>query len=766
MKPRGAVLFLFAGTLLLSSLLLFLLQPMITKIVLPLFGGSPAVWNTAIVFFQTTLLAGYLYAHIITRLLAIKAQILLHGALLVVTVTMLPIEAASGWAPPPGASPTPWLIALLALSIGLPFATVSTSAPLMQTWFARSGHAAAGDPYFLYGASNLGSLAALIGYPTLIEPYLGLRDQGWGWAGGFVLLAVCIGLCAMILWHDGAPNARHAPRGGDQAAAQDGLVDHLDWPLRLRWLLFAFVPASLLLGVTLHIGTNVSAAPFLWVAPLVIYLLSFVLVFSRRPLLKHRWMVYAQALLLIPVVLFFETRLLWLVFLLHLLALFVIAMVCHGELAKRRPTTRHLTEFYLWMSLGGALGGMFNGLIAPAVFDTAIEYPLVLVLACLLRPTTGREKPRQWAIDLALLAILATFVLARPIIIGEWADIFRGWHWEALRQNLYGIWLGLNINVDSIDMGNAGFAVFLLAAALILLFFHGRPLPFAVGIAILLFAGQAFDLSKTTLLRERSFFGILTVELFDEAEIRVLRHGTTVHGSQSIDALYSREPLTYYGRKGPLGQVIAALNSEGRLKHIGAVGLGVGTIACYRRPGQTLTFFEIDPLVERLARDRRYFSYLADCGEGVDVVLGDGRLSLAKTPDNRFDLIILDAYASDAIPVHLITREALALYLKKLGDGGVVMFNVSNKYVDLVTVLANLIADAGLVGRLQRYRPENKWLIESNSSWIAIARSPEDLAMLDREARWKILSAQPGETLWTDDYSNVFGALMWKFGLW
>ena len=322
--------------------------------------------------------------------------------------------------------------------------------------------------------------------------------------------------------------------------------------------------------------------------------------------------------------------------------------------------------------------------------------------------------------------------------------------------------LGLEPGADTFDMEMVGGAIIFLAIALILLAFSKRPLRYALGIAIVLFMGNPFDDTLQVMARERSFFGISTVKMSKNERFYALYHGTTLHGAQTTYVGNRREPLTYYGREGPLGQLFAAIEGRGRPYHIGAVGLGIGTIACYRRPGQTLAFFEIDPAVERLARDTRYFHYLKDCGDGVKVVIGDGRLMLAKAPDRRFDLLILDAYNSDAIPVHLITREALALYFEKLADGGIVLFHVSNKHLDLVSVLANLIADAKLAGRFQQYNLSSTPWYVLGSKWIAIGRVPEDLAMLDGNPRWSPLIPQPDGAPWTDDFSNVFGALKWR----
>ncbi|MCZ6524807.1 MAG: fused MFS/spermidine synthase [Alphaproteobacteria bacterium] len=734
-RAGGLSLALYAATLFVGALLLFAVQPMFTKAVLPLLGGSPAVWNTALVFFQAALLAGYVYAHLVSRYLGPKAQPLLHMALLGAAFAVLPIALAAGWTAPGQAPPIPWLIGLLSVSIGLPFFAVSATAPLMQKWFAGSGHAAAADPYFLYGISNLGGLMALIGYPIVIEPLFGLALQGWMWTWGYALLVALIAVCAVASWR-----TREAARPTPESEAESGLVSEMGWRQRLHWLLLAFAPSSLLLGVTLHISTDVAAAPFVWVVPLALYLLSFTLVFARRQVLRHGWMVGLQTWVLIALALYFGINRLWLIFPLHLLALFVCAMVCHGELARRRPVTRHLTEYYLWIPIGGLLGGVFSALVAPLVFDRVIEYPLALVLACLLRPAPGASPTWRKGLDLALPAGLALLYLSLEGKLGiELSDL---WHWRRL----------------------------LLAAmmAAVLLTFRKRPLGFALGVAVLLLAPPLLPGPRQTLLTERSFFGIHRVEIGSDPRFHLLWNGTTLHGVENTLPDYRRLPLTYFTPRGPLGQVFRALNGSGQIERIGVVGLGAGTVACYLEPGQTMTFYEIDPVVERLARDERFFHYLSECGADADVVLGDGRINLAEAPDGAYDLLVLDAFSSDAVPVHLLTREALALYMRKLAPGGLVMFQITNIFVDLDPVLANLVDDAGLAGRIQYHLPlvefsrPSRPTYDLRSTWVVVARTAADLEVLGHGPRWRPLRPEPIVGLWTDDFSNVALAVVWK----
>jgi hypothetical protein len=508
------------------------------------------------------------------------------------------------------------------------------------------------------------------------------------------------------------------------------------WRLRLRWLALAAVPSALLLAVTAHITTDLAAVPLLWVIPLALYLLTFVLTFARRPWLAHGWMVRAQPFLLIPLALLFSGNLaFWLALPLHLGAFFVSAMVCHGELARTRPAAAHLTEFYLWLAAGGMLGGMLAALVAPLLFEGVWEYPLALAAACLLRPRLA-SGPGRRALDLLLPLAVLTLVLLQA-------------RWRAL---------GLP------DLGPT--AVLLVPAALLLYAMATRPLRLGLGMAAALAATLFARDGGEIALRARSFFGVYTVKQ-DPAGFHVLVHGTTIHGAQQVDPARRREPLTYYLADGPLGQLFASQIGRAA-RTVGAVGLGVGTVACYRRPGQRWTFYEIDPLIERIARDPSLFHYLADCAPEVAVVLGDARLSLQAAPAGSFDLLILDAFSSDAIPVHLLTVEALALYLDKLAAGGVIALHISNRNLDLAPVVAALVRAAGAVAWQQTHRPAAPPGVAAPayrnlSSWIVIARQPEDLAPLAADARWSRLEGGAGERPWSDGFSDIVGALRWRF---
>ena len=724
---------LYALTLCLSALLMFWVQPLYTRLALPLLGGAPAVWITAMLFFQAALLAGYLYAHLSVHWLGLKRQSLLHGVLLLLAFVALPVALPEGWTPPVGGMHAGWQIGLMAVGIGLPFFAVSATAPLLQRWFAHAGHARSADPYFLYSASNIGSIAALIGYPLLFEPAMRLGEQGWAWTGGYALLALLISWCGLILWRRFVADPPGV-EGEDLELSPD-----ISWRRRGVWILLAFAPSSLMLGVTLHLSTDVAAVPLLWVVPLALYLLSFVIVFARRPVLPHSWMVIFQVpvLVLLAVTMSWSHNLPWIEMLVHLEAFFVSAMVCHGELAARRPAARHLTEFYLWMSVGGVLGGLFNALLAPVLFDNVLEYPMMVVLVALLRPwRTGRQR-RDLALDLVPPGLLALLM---------WSSVTLGEGGETMLS----------------------MAAFALAAGFALLLpWRGSPLRFALGLGVLMVMAplalkqQGFTgLGELDVIHtERSFFGVNRVTAMERPfPAHLLIHGTTLHGAQRQDEDKRKSPLTYYHPNGPVGQVFQAFPFW-RFNRVGVVGLGAGAAACYARPGQDWTFFEIDPVVERIARDERFFTFLADCAPEARVVIGDARLSLQAAPEGSFDLLVLDAFSSDAIPIHLLTREAFAMYQRKLAPGGVIMVHISNRYLDLEPVLGRITVETGFFGVIQHHNEgESFVMLRYPSIWVVMARSPDDIIELAPDRRWEPLRGAKA-ALWTDDYVNIVGAL-------
>jgi hypothetical protein len=758
------LLLFYAVTLFFSSVLLFVVEPMIGKMILPILGGTPAVWNTCMLFFQAALLAGYAYAHVTTTWLGIRRQAVAHIALLLLPLLVLPIAVVAGTRPPTGDNPVFWLLWRLLASVGLPFFVVSASAPLLQRWFASTGHPASGDPYFLYSASNFGSLLALLAYPVLIEPMLSLTSQSRAWGIGYALLVLMIGICAVMVWRSplsrgassiggrsvrpdrGAEEAGLVRRGGPRPCPTTTTTTTTTTASRVRWVLLAFVPSSLMLGVTSHITTNLAAVPLLWVIPLALYLLTFALVFARRPPLSHALVVRMLPFLVLLAGPFFFVSvpgMEWQSILLHLAMFFVAAMACHGQLAQDRPDTRYLTEYYLWISIGGVLGGVFNAIVAPMVFATVAEYPLAMVGACLLQRPAGSAVARR---------------------VDRWLDL--GW---PLGLGVLEIGLLLALRTTAWNGTWAGLAMVFAVTVAACLFVRKRPIRFGLGYAVALLAFAMYArLGEGSLLRvERNFYGVKRVVSRSNGDVHILYHGTTLHGIQQTDPAHAREPLAYYHRNGPVGDVFSALHHKSAPANVAVVGLGAGAMACYAEPGQHFMFYEIDPAVARIARDPRYFTFLSDCCGTYDVILGDGRLTLARAPDRKYGLIFLDAYSSDAIPTHLLSREALRLYLSKLADGGMLAFHITNRFLNLEALLAALARDAGLVC-LSRAQSEAECGDAQNPTGelpaqvLVMARSPRDLGDLVTNRRWSTPRADPNASAWTDQYSNILGIVRWQ----
>ncbi|MGH7720830.1 MAG: fused MFS/spermidine synthase [Gemmatimonadaceae bacterium] len=732
---RPSILALYALTLFVSASLLFAVQPMVSKMVLPLLGGTPAVWNTCMMFFQAALLAGYAYSYASSRWLGVRRQAWVHAALFALSLAALPIGlGVATQAPPSHTSPVLWLLLVLTVTLGAPFFMLATSAPLLQRWFARSGHSAAANPYFLYSASNAGSIVALLAYPLLAEPRLTVAEQSRVWTVGYWVLAALVAACALHAWRT---PARPSGSNPDEARESPGAVTVV-WATRVRWTLLAFAPVSLMLGVTSYFTTDIAAVPLLWVIPLAAYLLTFVIAFSRRPVLPHRFMVWVQpfvvTLLAVQVISYVRAAAPVLIGL-HLLAFFLTCLVCHGELARTRPPVSHLAEFYLFIALGGVLGGVFNAIVAPLAFDLALEYPVVTVLALMLRPTLSEGDRRSGWLDVAI-----------PVALG--LALWGLFHYFGNRPSDYGrIWyltlLGL--------LGGVCLA------------FQRRPVRFGLAIGAVLLVGAIFRDDRGDVLRaERTFFGMYTVRAMPLHDQHVLSHGTTVHGAQSMTSRHRYEPLTYYHRTGPLGQVFASL-PDSAVRRVALVGLGTGSIAAYGRAGAHWTYFEVDPEMARIARDSTLFTYLLDSRARIDVVFGDARLTLARAPEREFQLIVLDAFSSDAIPIHLITREALAVYLSRLTADGLLVFHISNRYLDLKPVLAELAADAALVAAVQSdAAPSSDGLLKYGSTWVVMARTPASLQRVAADTVWRPLTTNEDVRVWTDDYSNIVGVLRWK----
>jgi hypothetical protein len=723
------VVWLFASSIFGSAALLFLVQPMFARMVLAPLGGSPAVWTCCMLFFQAVLLLGYLYAHVVTRWLMPRRQVLLHVVMLALPLLTLPMAVPRS-EPPASGLPVWWLLGVLATSAGLPFFLVATTAPLLQRWFSLLPHRAARDPYFLYVASNAGSMTGLLGYPVLVEPGLRLAQQSLLWAAGYGIVALSIAACGATLFRL-LPHAVD-PAGGSAHAALGQTAS--SWRDRLAWLALAFAPSSLMLGVTAHISMEIASVPLLWIIPLALYLLTFMLTFARRPPIPGAWTARLLPILITAsmAALAFRVNSAEAVAI-HLLTFFAAAMVCHRELADRRPHVADLTTFYLWVATGGALGGLFNTLVAPALFTTIAEFPLALAVVALLRPS-----PRWWPWTREPRVLIAGVpVAAGAIVLAAWgAGVVRG--------------------------GFPAVATVFLLALLAAFAFVNRVRPLAVVIALLL----VIDMGLPSIGRNRvvhgarSFFGVHQVIQDMPPTAHFLRHGNTMHGRQQLAERDRCVPTTYFHRSGPIGQVFRELGD--RARSVAVIGLGTGSLACYAVAGSRWTFYEIDPEVERIARDGRYFTFLENSPVDVDVVLGDGRRGLVHASGQRYDVIVMDAFGSDAIPIHLVTEEFVGLAFDRMQPGGVLAFNITNRHIDLEPVLGAIAGRLGLESRTQR---DNYATLaerragKSSSDWLILTRDLSGLGGLMTDARWRPTRAGP--SAWTDDFANILDVIVW-----
>ena len=723
---------IFAVALFISALLLFSVQPLIAKMLLPYLGGSPAVWNTCMVFFQVMLLCGYVYSHILPRAIGIARHAILHLGLMIVTAFFLPIAVSPvAIESLHSASSAPlWLLATLLTTVGLPFFTLSTSAPLLQSWFSNTSHRRASDPYFLYAASNLGSLLALLSYPLLIEPNLKLGQQSFVWAISYGIGFALIAVCAIVFLRRRSTSATEAAQ--QTSETESSAVSAVSWSRRLKWIALAFVPSSLMLGVTTYVSVDLAPIPLLWVIPLSLYLLTFILQFSRGTAHVRRWERFLLPLLALPVVSSLAsvaTQRPWFSIPMHLAFFFVAAMVCHGQLANDRPGSQHLTEFYLWLSVGGALGGLFNALVAPILFRDVIEYPLMIVLACLLRPRKERVSRWDFAAPIIVLVLLCPILMFLRRVDADWHL----------------------------------FLLTFTVSVLVAYSFVERPVRFGLAMLAVLVASTIFppDAVKT-LQAERNFFGVLRVISNQRDTLRTFLHGTTVHGRQFVDPAKRCQPLGYYHREGPFGSIAASLN-ERTSARVAVIGLGAGGTAAYAAAGQEWTFYEIDPAVVKIARDARLFSYLDICSQApVRYEVGDGRLRINEAPSGYYNLIVLDAFSSDSIPLHLLTREAVGLYLEKLGDHGFLAFNISSRHFDLTPALGSIAKSYGLSALVLsdvNISPDEERRGKEPTAWVVMARAPEDLRLFTTDPRWQTLTAPEDFRVWTDDFSNIFSVL-------
>jgi SAM-dependent methyltransferase len=721
---------LFVLTIVTGSFLLFLTQPMIARMALPRVGGAPSVWNSAMLVYQLLLLAGYAYAHGLSYLRP-RLQSGIHLAVFAIAALFLPIGLIAA-TPPADAQPAFWVPWFLISSIGLLFFVVSAQAPLMQRWYALE--TSRGDPYPLYAASNLGSFAGLISYPLLVEPLMSLNQQSWLWTAMYAFLVLLVAACALTV----------------PANAVEVVAEETEPPptmkRMLHWVALAAVPSGLMLSTTTHLTTDIVAIPMLWVLPLGLYLLSFVIAFAVRRKPADFITMLAPIIVLIAGGLVFgrgtENPLYPVT--LGLLLLFAIAVALHSEMFRLRPAAGHLTRFYLAMSVGGMLGGLFCAIVAPLIFDWGYEYPLLVLGAALLVPQTPLV---PWPKGLQLLMRIALPLMAVLLAVAVYMIRTRGLGPASFLAHPQIILIG-------------SILISLLALACL-----GRRVAFAICLLALMVSYDDRKVLKTTFVdggRTRSYFGIYEVYNDPVRNARILTHGTTLHGIQNLDPTLERVPTSYYAGRSGVG--LALTNADalfGAHPRIGVVGLGSGTLSCYARPNQAWTFFEIDPAMVEVARHQ--FTFLPKCAPQANVVLGDARLSLRdRTPASSIDILAVDAFSSDAVPMHLLTHEALQVYGRAVQPDGIVLFHISNRYLDLRPVIAELAQSSGWTAAMLEYVPTEEEQAQNAtiSVWIALSRNPVTLDRLRQLSgndalAWRPLPVRPGFTGWTDDHASI-----------
>lgn len=737
----------FTVTAFLSALLLFALQPMFAKMVLPVLGGSPSVWAVALCFFQAALLAGYCYAHLLIAWLPVRWTGLVHLAVSAAAALALPVALPAAWGEPPVGEPYVWQIGLFAVAIGAPFVAVAANAPLLQSWFAASGHRDARDPYFLYAASNLGSLVALLAYPFVLEPWLGLSVLSRAWTIGYAVLVLSVAAAfAMVARRAVPPQPPLSTPAGVPDAAPPDLAP--TWSRRAGWVGLAFVPSALLTAFTTHVATDVASAPLLWVLPLSLYLLTFVLVFRPWPMAIKPALLQAHLATIVAALLVLsQTRLesWFLASAAGVAAFFTSALVAHRQLYDTRPAAAHLTEFYLLMALGGALGGLAAGLLAPKVFSEVFEYPLLIALSAACRP--GALRPRtDWSREI----LVVWLIVAGGVLAVYWIP------WAVSAGYL-----------PSGDWGATPLVAALLASVAVLAIRHPTRQLAAVLMMVLAVVWLPSSVRRGD--ATRSFFGVYRVMTSDDGNYNILIHGTTLHGAQRIrDAdghpVSDISPATYYHSGSPMAQSVVItreqLDAAGRKGRYGVVGLGTGSLGCHAAEGEHWRFFEIDPAVIAIASNPQQFSFLSNCQPNPDIVIGDARLMLAKEADKSFDLIIVDAFSSDAIPVHLMTAEALKLYMAKLTDNGVALLHISNRYLDLEAVLeATTPVVPGLHGIIVSDDVSDGGYAATTSTVALFAKS--EAALEPFRAMDGLIELRPPRLRpWTDDASDILGPFL------
>ena len=702
---------IFGAAAFVSAFLIFSVQPIFTKIVLPVLGGTPAVWSVAMVVFQGLLLAGYLYAHLLIRFLPLRIAMAIHLAVTIIAVSVLPFAVTPDWGEPPADGHSVWLIVTFIQAIGLPFFALSANAPLLQAWLAADDRKI--NVYHLYAASNIGSFAALFAYPFLVEPFTNLPQQSHGWAIGFVLFIILLVSCAASSWRV------------EIARQKVPSVESIGWARRLSWLIFAAVPSGLLVAATASIQTDVSGGPILWLLPLAVFLLSFVFAFRDEKVGSLFWprMVRASAIFTLTITLW-DVHNFFFVLGVGLMTVLSVSMACHRALYQMRPDNGGLTEFYLFISAGGFIGGVFSALVAPHIFSWTAEYSLLTLVAALLVSIplgATAHAMRQRALGAFLiLSIMAILVIDEP---------------------------GTRFNLN-----------FTLFICVLLLFFLFRQelRPFVQGsIAATLVAIMVLPKGNDV---QRSFFGVVSVKDDDAAQFRILVHGNTIHGAQRLADQGRPEPLTYYATDGAIERSLSALRTlrQGGPLNIGVVGLGIGSMACHQRDQERWMFFEIDPLVITIAQDRERFRFLSECGQSMPIILGDARLTVHKQPPHLFDYLLIDAFSSDAIPAHMVTKEAINMFMSRVSKDGLLAIHISNRYINLAPILAQIAAIRGdtLFVKATNVSSDDATQFITSSAVAVFSSGPASATVL-KQAGFSPFHAPPSQRLWTDHYTNV-----------
>ena len=757
---------IFTLAILSSAILLFFVQPLVGRFLLPVLGGSAGVWNTCMVFFQATLLLGYLYADLLTRRCALAVQLAIHAAVLAAAAACLPLSTQST---PAEGSPALWLLQTLMVSVGPPFFALCATAPLLQRWFSQTRDPAAEDPYFLYSASNAGSMAGLLAYPLLVEPFLSRRSQSLVFTAGYALTAAAVIACGALAAL--RPQRRPEPGQRREGDASPPPLPSISRRQSLFVIGLSAVPSSLVLGVTQHLTSDVAAIPLLWVVPLAFYLATFMLAFSAWPRISSTVWGMALPAVIAPALFFLLAsiaRPLPLVITAHLAVLFVGGMMCHRRLHELRPPPAQLTRFFLLVSIGGVVGGCFNALLAPAIFSSVVEYPLAIAALCWLRPQVVRtvaigfpniaiNSAPQWGRSVAKMAAAA----AAGAILVLAAD----------RLLSLGVLSTEAVGPASSVLKSLVRAVPLLAVCGLLLAWR-RPAAAAAALSAALAVLPLTGAGGRVIFQGRSFFGVHRVVLTPAGTWSSLHHGSTVHGEQARRiggdealAALSVQPTTYYTRSGPLGDMFGSLENKERLNSVAVIGLGAGTIAAYAKPGMALAFFEIDPLVLRIASDNRFFTYLGDVATDPSIrltgILGDGRLRLAEQPPVSYDLIVVDAFSSDSIPLHLLTKEAVAMYASRVRPGGLIAFHISNRHFDLGPPIAAIARDLALAAAARHdldVSPIESGFGKRPSTWAAMGAAADVAALRSANPAWRPIVVPAEAKAWTDDHANLLGA--------